>query len=284
MSLYVSGQARHSECILSFSVCNGVNLGDVTDEHSGWEIFFGRSDLTGLELGLGKNIYSASRVGALVYNGYQPHREIFYRPHQRAEALVIRSEFLNDFFGPEFATSSVDFQSLVSPDSDFLHNARQTFVALRASVVDKENARALTESLAIDWVEKHSISHRARLGKIEFGAGRLLLKEILSEIHRRLFDDELDLESIAGDLGISRFHLVRTMKKLVGLTPYAYVRRLRLQAGRKLLCESPWSVTRIALECGFAETSAFHKAFRSWQGISPADFRKAHKLSTNKLT
>jgi AraC-like DNA-binding protein len=34
-------------------------------------------------------------------------------------------------------------------------------------------------------------------------------------------------------------------------------------------------VLDIALALGFAERSAFHRAFRKWTGVSPGDFRRS---------
>src|SRR5260221_2768023 len=50
------------------------------------------------------------------------------------------------------------------------------------------------------------------------------------------------------------------------------------QLGRDLaisyLSHSSRSVMDIALELGFSERSAFHRAFRKWTGASPGEFRR----------
>lgn len=43
------------------------------------------------------------------------------------------------------------------------------------------------------------------------------------------------------------------------------------------LSEGQDSVASIAAELGFAETSAFHRAFKQWTGVSPGDYRRAPK-------
>ena len=40
-----------------------------------------------------------------------------------------------------------------------------------------------------------------------------------------------------------------------------------------LLCNSRSAVDEIAYQLGFAEPSAFHRAFRKWTGSSPGEYR-----------
>jgi len=40
------------------------------------------------------------------------------------------------------------------------------------------------------------------------------------------------------------------------------------------LSHSSRSVMDIAMELGFSERSAFHRAFRKWTGASPGEFRR----------
>jgi AraC-like DNA-binding protein len=50
---------------------------------------------------------------------------------------------------------------------------------------------------------------------------------------------------------------------------------LRRDLAIDYLTHSDRTVLDIALELGFAERSAFHRAFRKWTGVSPGDFRRA---------
>jgi len=50
---------------------------------------------------------------------------------------------------------------------------------------------------------------------------------------------------------------------------------LRRDLAIEHLTHSHRTVLDIALELGFAERSAFHRAFRKWTGVSPGDFRRA---------
>jgi AraC-like DNA-binding protein len=49
---------------------------------------------------------------------------------------------------------------------------------------------------------------------------------------------------------------------------------LRRDLAISYLSHSRRSVVDIALELGFSERSAFHRAFRKWTGASPGEFRR----------
>ena len=50
---------------------------------------------------------------------------------------------------------------------------------------------------------------------------------------------------------------------------------LRLDLAISQLCHSDKSVEGIALDLGFAEASAFHRAFKKWTGTRPGEYRRA---------
>ena len=49
---------------------------------------------------------------------------------------------------------------------------------------------------------------------------------------------------------------------------------LRRDLAIALLGETSLSVAAIAIELGFAESSAFHRAFKKWTGASPGEYRR----------
>ena len=52
------------------------------------------------------------------------------------------------------------------------------------------------------------------------------------------------------------------------------ITKTRISVGSRLLCETDDSIARIALECGFADHSAFTRAFRAVTGESPTEHRR----------
>lgn len=73
----------------------------------------------------------------------------------------------------------------------------------------------------------------------------------------------------------SRRHFHRLTLQLMGETPGAHQRRLRLDRGAWLLLTSRHTVLEIALETGFETHETFTRAFRAQFGATPSAFRKS---------
>lgn len=81
-------------------------------------------------------------------------------------------------------------------------------------------------------------------------------------------------EELAAELGLSLSTLRRKLEREG--TSYRMLKDLvRRDLAIRQLTQSHRSVAEIAAALGFAEPSAFHRAFRQWTGVSPADYRTA---------
>lgn len=85
-------------------------------------------------------------------------------------------------------------------------------------------------------------------------------------------DQPHPLEQLAADAGLSRFQFLRRFKAAVGMTPHAYLRRLRLEAAKKQLARGR-AVADTALAVGFFDQAHFHRTLVAAYRITPARFR-----------
>ncbi|MGH8856669.1 MAG: AraC family transcriptional regulator ligand-binding domain-containing protein [Polaromonas sp.] len=90
--------------------------------------------------------------------------------------------------------------------------------------------------------------------------------------------DPVSLERAASDFGITPRTMQRRFHGL-GINFLDLRAQVRIQMARQLLAESSLSVSRIAEQLGFSETSAFTRAFRSDARQSPRAFRQACAVS-----
>jgi AraC family transcriptional regulator len=86
-------------------------------------------------------------------------------------------------------------------------------------------------------------------------------------------DQDLSLEALADQAGMSAFHLHRVFSAAAGETPKRFTLRLRLGRAAAMLLTTPDSVLDIALACGFQSHEAFTRAFRKRFGIAPTGYR-----------
>ena len=83
------------------------------------------------------------------------------------------------------------------------------------------------------------------------------------------------LAQIAHAVHCSPFHLARQFRELTGESIASYVLRLRLAMALDRLADGETSLTRLAVDCGFAHHSHFSKRFRPMFGVAPATARTA---------
>ena len=95
---------------------------------------------------------------------------------------------------------------------------------------------------------------------------------VLSYISENLTEG-LSVDELAESVHISRYHFMRLFKAQTGTSVHAYVRQRRLMHAAHLIREG-MSAARAAEESGFADYSAFHRAFTAAFGVSPGKLKK----------
>jgi transcriptional regulator GlxA family with amidase domain len=86
--------------------------------------------------------------------------------------------------------------------------------------------------------------------------------------------DPKSVDAMAQGACFSRRQFHRLMVQLLGETPGAHQRRVRLDRGTWLLLTSRATVLEIALQTGFENHETFTRAFRLGFGETPSAFRK----------
>lgn len=110
----------------------------------------------------------------------------------------------------------------------------------------------------------------ASIGEIE--AQSSLLDQVRILIGQRIASGRPDIAEIAGELGLSE----RTLQRRIGEDGASYrglVDEVRRKMGRQLLTNAQNSIDEIAFLLGFQDTSSFYRAFRGWEGVTPAQWK-----------
>lgn len=91
------------------------------------------------------------------------------------------------------------------------------------------------------------------------------------------------ISDVARYTGIDRTYLYRIFMEKEKLSPKQYLLRHRLRMAVEMLCTTSYSITEIALSCGFHDASSFSGCFRKEFHVSPRDFRQNARMDTNGL-
>jgi AraC family transcriptional regulator, regulatory protein of adaptative response / methylated-DNA-[protein]-cysteine methyltransferase len=89
-------------------------------------------------------------------------------------------------------------------------------------------------------------------------------------------DEPLTLEALAVRAGLSRFHLQRTFKAALGITPTQYVEACRLARFRTTLRRGG-SVTDAIYAAGFGSNSRLYERVDTRLGMTPSEYREGGK-------
>ncbi|MES2460982.1 MAG: helix-turn-helix transcriptional regulator [Armatimonadota bacterium] len=97
------------------------------------------------------------------------------------------------------------------------------------------------------------------------------LPEILGAVSR---DTTLSIDDIADRAGMTEVQVRRAFRRHLGVTPSEYLRRARLDAARRLLATTDWTVAAITERVGFESPSHFTRLFKNTFGYPPAQHRR----------
>ena len=104
----------------------------------------------------------------------------------------------------------------------------------------------------------------------------------LTEKVRRLFDEELQVPSVdtvARRLAMAERTLRRRLEE-EGTSFRALLDERRAACAQRYLADG-LSTKEVAFLLGFSDSSAFHRAFKRWTGLSPGPWRAQHARSTS---
>lgn len=93
----------------------------------------------------------------------------------------------------------------------------------------------------------------------------------------KYYSDQLNLETMSREIGISYSHLTRLFYKEQGITPIEYLTHIRLEHGMQLLLNTGMTIDQIAKECGFSCANYFTKVYKKVLHITPSDYRRQHR-------
>jgi len=86
-------------------------------------------------------------------------------------------------------------------------------------------------------------------------------------------DQRITLDDLAGLCGLGRFPFLKQFKRTIGMTPHAWLLRLRLERACGLLSRSGPPIIDVAHAVGFYDQSHFNRAFRQAFGVAPSRYR-----------
>ncbi|MBN9390098.1 MAG: helix-turn-helix domain-containing protein [Chloroflexi bacterium] len=117
---------------------------------------------------------------------------------------------------------------------------------------------------------------------LQVTAGANLLPQFNSQRVKRTvvylqnnFSRPITLNDIAQEIGISKNYLSEIFHQELGISPWEYLTRYRINQAKQMLKTTDRSITEIAAQSGFDDPAHFSRIFRAHTGQSPKEYRNS---------
>ncbi|OON61302.1 AraC family transcriptional regulator [Massilia sp. KIM] len=119
----------------------------------------------------------------------------------------------------------------------------------------------------------------ARLAPVNGGLAPSVRRRCI-ELMRTRMSEDLGLDELAAEAGLSVFHFARMFKQSVGMPPRVYLTQLRMERAAELLQSTELSMTEIANELGYSSSQVLARIFLKHYRRSPTDYRRVVRMHT----
>lgn len=163
----------------------------------------------------------------------------------------------------------------IEPERNLERGAQRAIVAMHEGAgSDPLLLSSLVMALSRTVIEQPVGGSNRAIG----GLARRQLRRVEELIASRLaapITSSPSLRELAAEANLSLHHFAREFRRTVGVSPYAYMLRCRLDRARRLVINSDLPMARIGVISGFPSAAHFADRFHREMGTPPAALRRA---------
>lgn len=97
------------------------------------------------------------------------------------------------------------------------------------------------------------------------------IEKVLNYINNNISNPDLNVESLASQLNLSRSQFYRKVKALTNQTASEFLRNIRLQKAKQVIEKGNTNISEVCYQVGFSSPSYFTKCFKSYFGVLPSE-------------
>ncbi|MCM1178275.1 MAG: response regulator [Bacteroides sp.] len=129
-------------------------------------------------------------------------------------------------------------------------------------------------SVLKEWYNSALSSTDVYQGNIVDASDKDFIVKLTQTIEEKISDEELSLDWLCREMGISRTQMYRKVKELASMTPVEFIRTVKLNKAAMLLKTTSMTVQEIMYSSGFNNKSYFYREFAAVYKCSPKEYRK----------
>ena len=100
------------------------------------------------------------------------------------------------------------------------------------------------------------------------------LKKLLAYVEANIAENELKVDDVCREVGLSRTHLYRKVKALTNMSMSGLIRSIRLKRAAQLMGKGRFNISEIAYQVGFLDVDYFRSCFKKQYGVTPSLYQK----------
>ncbi|MGE8496370.1 MAG: AraC family ligand binding domain-containing protein [Pseudomonas sp.] len=159
----------------------------------------------------------------------------------------------------------IGVQPRLLAEFDALLNVRKQGLSLPHFIYAAHQLQTLLTSLAV-------LPARAKLK-----SGRVLDVDAVEAVMRAHLHDTLNLDELAAQFKLSRFHFAKTYRDLTGHAPIQAFIQMKMAHACRLLDEGDQGIRQVAEQLGYEDVYYFSRLFRKVVGMAPSHYRALHQ-------
>lgn len=101
----------------------------------------------------------------------------------------------------------------------------------------------------------------------------LVIKNIISYINQNIYE-KIEIDELAKLTRWKRHHFIRTFTKEIGVTPYQYILKKKIDLAKSLIRETNQPINEIAYDLGFINYGNFGYIFKKLTNNTPENYRR----------
>jgi transcriptional regulator GlxA family with amidase domain len=157
--------------------------------------------------------------------------------------------------------------------------------AVAAFDADRDaSRRCLLRASILLRVKRGARTGAESAGRLQFGGGLLTwqLNRLVDYIETHLAD-KITAMHLADLIDVSMGQLFRAFKISVGVPPFHYIGRRRVELACRMMRTTQEPLSQVAIACGLCDQAHLCRLFRRVTGMSPSAWRRAMPAETRVL-
>ena len=122
---------------------------------------------------------------------------------------------------------------------------------------------------------RQMLSHIALIGTVSIRqhAKHQLDLELVHSLMEASVHEKLELDTLAKEVNLSKFHFIKKYRELTGSTPVNHFIHLKIKRACDLLDITNKSIKEVSYAIGYEDAYYFSRIFKKVMGISPSQYR-----------